>query len=71
MKVGVNLINFGPGVSPESMRGWVQLSESLGYHLVLTSDHLAITPDVESRYPAPFYEPISTLGWLTMGNRQQ
>lgn len=64
MKVGVNLINFGPGASPESLRRWVQLSESLGYHLVLTSDHLAITPDVQSRYPAPFYEPLSTLGWL-------
>ena len=22
------------------------------------------TPDVQTRYPAPFYEPISTLGWM-------
>jgi probable F420-dependent oxidoreductase len=64
MKVGVNLINFGPGVSLESMKRWAQLSESLGYHLIMTSDHVAITPDVHSRYPAPFYEPISLLGWL-------
>lgn len=64
MKVGVNLINFGPGVSLESMKRWVQLSESLGYHLIMTSDHVAITPDVHSRYPAPFYEPVSLLGWL-------
>ena len=64
MKVGVNLINFGPGVNPEYLKRWVQLSESLGYHLIMTSDHIGITPDVQSRYPAPFYEPISLLGWL-------
>jgi len=64
MKVGVNLINFGPGASPDSMRRWAQLSESLGYHLIMTSDHIAITPDVQLRYPAPFYEPLSLLGWL-------
>ena len=64
MKVGVNLINFGPGASAESMKRWVQISESLGYHLMMTSDHIGITPDVQERYPAPFYEPISLLGWL-------
>ena len=64
MKVGVNLINFGPGVNPESLKRWAQLSESLGYHLLMTSDHIGITPAVQSRYPAPFYEPISLLGWL-------
>ena len=64
MKVGVNLINFGPGVNPESLKRWARLSESLGYHLIMTSDHIAITQDVQSRYPAPFFEPISLLGWL-------
>ena len=64
MKVGVNLINFGPGVTPGSLKSWAQLSESLGYHLLMTSDHIAITPDVQSRYPAPFFEPVSLLGWL-------
>lgn len=64
MKVGVNLINFGPGASVDSMRRWVEISETLGYHLIMTSDHIAITPDVQARYPAPFYEPLSTLGWL-------
>ena len=64
MKIGVNLINFGPGANPQALRSWVQLAEALGYHLIMTSDHIAITPDVESRYPAPFYEPLSTLGWL-------
>ena len=64
MKIGVNLINFGPGVSPESLRRSTELAESLGYHLVMISDHVAITPDVRARYPAPFYDPFTTLGWL-------
>ena len=64
MKVGVNLINFGPSANPEILYRWVQVVEGLGYHSLLTSDHLAVTPDVATRYPAPLYEPISTLGWL-------
>ncbi|MCP3988164.1 MAG: TIGR03619 family F420-dependent LLM class oxidoreductase [Actinomycetia bacterium] len=64
MKLGINLINFGPAASPDLLAGWAELAESLGYHSLLTSDHVAITPDVTERYPAPFYEPISTLGWL-------
>ena len=64
MRVGVNLLNFGPGVSPESLLRWTQLAETLGYHLVMISDHVAMTPDVILRYPAPFYDPFVTLGWL-------
>src|SRR5437762_12626053 len=64
MRIGVNLLNFGPGVSPDSLAGWTQLAETLGYHLVMISDHVAITPDVAARYPAPYYDPFVTLGWL-------
>ena len=64
MKFGVNLINFGPGARPDSLTQWAMLAETLGYHFLMTSDHLAITPDVQERYPAPFYEPFTTLGWL-------
>jgi len=64
MKVGVNLINFGPSASPDCLRRWAKLTEALGYHSLLTSDHVATTRDVQERYPAPFYEPLSTLGWL-------
>jgi probable F420-dependent oxidoreductase len=64
MRVGINLINFGPGVSPESLARSAELAESLGYHLMMISDHVAITPDVQARYPAPFYDPFVTLGWL-------
>ena len=64
MRVGVNLLNFGPGVSPDSLAGWTQLAETLGYHFVMISDHVAMTPDVVARYPAPFYDPFVTLAWL-------
>lgn len=64
MRIGVNLLNFGPGVSPESLAGWTQLAETLGYHFVMISDHVAMTPDVVARYPAPFYDPFVTLAWL-------
>ena len=30
----------------------------------MISDHVAITPDVQARYPAPLYDPFTTLGWL-------
>jgi probable F420-dependent oxidoreductase len=64
MKVGVNLINFGPSANPANLKSWAQLTEALGYHHLMTSDHIAVTPDVHGRYPGPFYEPLSTLGWL-------
>jgi probable F420-dependent oxidoreductase len=65
MKVGVNLINFGPSASPEALARWAGLAEALGYHFIAISDHVAITPDVEERYPAPFYDPFLTLAWLS------
>ena len=61
---GVNLLNFGPGVSPDSLAGWAQLAETLGYHFLMISDHVALTPDVVARYPAPFYDPFVSLAWL-------
>ena len=64
MKVGVNLLNWGPGVSPEALARWAALAEALGYHLVMISDHVAPTPDVVAKYPAPIYDPFTTLGWL-------
>ena len=70
MRVGINLINFGPGVTPESLARSVELAEALGYHLVMISDHVAITPDVQARYPAPFYDPFTALGWLAALTRR-
>ena len=70
MRVGVNLINFGPSATPETLLRWARVVEDLGYHLLMTSDHVAITPDVQARYPAPFYEPFTMLGWLAAVTRR-
>ena len=64
MKIGVNILNFGPGTDPGVLRNWAQIVEGLGFDLLMLSDHVAITPDVAERYPAPFYEPFTTLSWL-------
>lgn len=64
MKFGVNLLNYGPKAGPDSLGRWAMLTEALGYHVLMTSDHLVLTPDVQARYPAPFYEPFTVLGWL-------
>lgn len=70
MKVGVNLLNFGPGVSPESLARWTERVAALGYHLVMISDHVAMTSDVTVRYPAPFYDPFTSLAWLAGQTRR-
>ncbi|GAA3540597.1 LLM class flavin-dependent oxidoreductase [Kribbella ginsengisoli] len=64
MKLGVNVPNFGPGADPGRLRDWAQTVEGLGYDRLLVSDHVAVTPDVAAQYPAPFYEPFTTLSWL-------
>jgi probable F420-dependent oxidoreductase len=60
----VNILNFGPGVGADAIGRWAQVAEALGYHSVMISDHLAMTPDVRERYPEPFYDPFVTLAWL-------
>jgi probable F420-dependent oxidoreductase len=64
MKVGINILNFGPGTTPASLAGWAQVAEKLGYHLIAISDHIANTADIQTQYPAPFYDPFVTLSWL-------
>ncbi|GAA5190324.1 LLM class flavin-dependent oxidoreductase [Rugosimonospora acidiphila] len=64
MQIGVNVPNFGPGTGPDLLRQWAQTIEGLGFDLLMLSDHIAVTPDVAGQYPAPFYEPITTLSWL-------
>lgn len=64
MQIGVNVPNFGPGTDPGVLRAWARTAEGLGYDLLMVSDHIAITPDVAEQYPAPFYEPFTTLSWL-------
>ncbi|MEU0511401.1 LLM class flavin-dependent oxidoreductase [Amycolatopsis sp. NPDC006125] len=64
MRIGVNVPNFGPGTDPGVLRDWGRTVEGLGYDLLMVSDHVAITADVAEQYPAPFYEPFTTLSWL-------
>lgn len=64
MRIGVNVPNFGPGADPGILRSWAQTVEGLGFDLLMVSDHVVITPDVAEQYPAPFYEPFTTLSWL-------
>src|SRR4030067_661232 len=62
VRLGVNLVNFGPAASPEALARQAEDAEALGYHFVMISDHVAITPDVAARYPAPVYHPFPTPG---------
>lgn len=64
MLIGVNVPNFGPGTSPAVLREWARTVEGLGYDLLMVSDHVVVTPDVAEQYPAPFYDPFTTLSWL-------
>jgi probable F420-dependent oxidoreductase len=64
MRFGVNFINSGPGTTAATAARWAETVEALGYDLLMVSDHVAITPDVAERYPAPFFDTPATLGWL-------
>jgi alkanesulfonate monooxygenase SsuD/methylene tetrahydromethanopterin reductase-like flavin-dependent oxidoreductase (luciferase family) len=64
VRLGVNVPNFGPGTRPDMLLRWAQTAEGLGFDLLMLSDHVAVTPDVAEQYPAPFYEPFTTLSWL-------
>ena len=64
MRLGVNVPNFGPGTDPDVLRRWALTVEGLGFDLLMMSDHIAVTPDVAQQYPAPFYDPFTTLAWL-------
>jgi len=64
VKFGVNILNFGPGVSPEKLAAWARFAEAAGFDSIWISDHIAITPYVGERYPEPFYDPFTSLAWL-------
>jgi alkanesulfonate monooxygenase SsuD/methylene tetrahydromethanopterin reductase-like flavin-dependent oxidoreductase (luciferase family) len=70
VRLGVNVPNFGPGTDPDVLRRWALTVEGLGFDLLMLSDHITVTPDVAEQYPAPFYEPLTTLAWLAGLTRQ-
>lgn len=45
MKFGVNLVNLGPGATPEALAHWGRVVEAVGYHQGMVADHVAVTPD--------------------------
>ncbi len=70
MKFGINILNFGTGASPGFFLKCTRLAEALGFHFVMLSDHVAITPDVGAVYPTPFYDPFTVLSWLAAKTRK-
>ena len=64
MEIGVNLLNFDPTASPERLLDWDEFAEIRSFHFVMISDHVALTPDVQTKYPAPFYDLFLSLSWL-------
>ena len=64
MKFGLKLIHSGPGATPDLILRWTRFAESLGFHLLMTADHIALTPEVQEQYPGPYYEAYTNLAWL-------
>lgn len=70
MKFGVNILHFGSGANPASLLAWARFAEDAGFHFAMISDHVALTPDVQARYPAPYYDPFVSLAWLAGQTRR-
>ena len=64
MRFGVNIPNFGSHAQPDTLLRRARFAEALGFHFAMISDHVAVTPDVQALYPAPFYDPFVSLAWL-------
>jgi probable F420-dependent oxidoreductase len=64
MRIGLKLHHSGPGATPDLIRRWALFAELLGMHFLMIGDHVALTPDVTEKYPAPFFEACTTLTWL-------
>lgn len=62
MKLAVNLLNFGACATVDNFCRWVDFAEE-HFDALLISDHIAVTPDVATRYPAPFVDPFVLLAW--------
>jgi probable F420-dependent oxidoreductase len=69
MKFGLKLHHSGAGASPEHMLRWTRFAETLGMQLIMTADHVALTPDVRARYAEPYYEPFTNMAWLAAKTR--
>ena len=68
MKLAANLLNFGEAAKLNNFQRWLDFAEENLFDAILISDHVAITPDVASRYPAPFVDPFVLLAWAAARN---
>lgn len=64
MRLGVNLLNYGPGTTPETLARQAADARVLGYASAMISDHIAVTADVHQVYPAPFYDQFTLAAYL-------
>ncbi|MFJ8954521.1 TIGR03619 family F420-dependent LLM class oxidoreductase [Streptomyces sp. NPDC102340] len=64
MRYGVNLLNFGDGMTPEHLVRQATDARDLGFTFAMISDHIVVTPDVHSVYPAPFYDQFTLAAHL-------
>lgn len=64
MRLGLNLPNFGPETTAQTLLGWARFAEETGFEQVVVSDHVAPTPEVAAIYPPPFHDPFVLLSWL-------
>lgn len=64
MRLGLHVPCYGPETTAESLLEWVSFAEDHGFAIAIMSDHVAPTPEVEATYPAPFFDPFTTLAWL-------
>jgi len=63
--IGLNLLNFGAEADLGALSGSIVRAEDVGFDLLMTSDHVVITDDVQAAYPAPFREPFTLLAWAS------
>jgi probable F420-dependent oxidoreductase len=64
VKFGANILNFGDDATPDALRRAAADAEEEGFDFAMISDHVALTPDVDAQYPAPFYDPLVSLAHL-------
>jgi probable F420-dependent oxidoreductase len=70
MEFGLKLPQFGHGTTPGLMLRWAQFAEAVGFHFILTGDHIALTHEVRKDYPEPYYEPFTTMAWVAAKTRK-
>jgi probable F420-dependent oxidoreductase len=64
MKIGVTILTYGPQTGPKDFENWSSVAEQLGFHFMMITDHVTLTPQLTANFPPPFYDPFTTLAWL-------